>query len=149
MKQASPPTTHAHLNPQSSKHLRLGWWLILIFLTMGIVLEAFHAFKVFWYLDMSNATRRLMFTLAHTHGTLLGVLNLAFGLSLPHLSDGQSGRLRLAGRYLLLASLLIPVGFFLGGLVIYGGDPSLGILLVPVGAICLFSAIWLTARAAR
>jgi hypothetical protein len=31
---------------------------------------------------------------------------------------------------------------------IYGGDPSIGILLVPVGALLLIAALVLTARAA-
>jgi hypothetical protein len=35
----------------------------------------------------------------------------------------------------------MPLGFFLGGVVTYGGDPSLGVLLVPVGAALLLIAI--------
>jgi hypothetical protein len=131
----------------SRRHLRTGWWLILIYLTFGMLLESFHGFKLFWYLDLSNSTRRLMFTLAHSHGTLLGLLNVAFALTLPHLPDWDLARVRLAGRCLFVASLLIPGGFLLGGLVIYGGDPGLGILLVPVGAVCLFIAVLLTALA--
>ena len=45
----------------------------------------------------------------------------------------------------MLASLLLPGGFFLGGVVIYAGDPGLGILLVPVGALLLLTAVLLTA----
>ncbi|MGI9240436.1 MAG: hypothetical protein ACR2RV_06515, partial [Verrucomicrobiales bacterium] len=52
----------------------------------------------------------------------------------------------LASATLNAASLLIPGGFLLGGLWIYDGDPGLGILLVPLGALCLFSAVFLTAR---
>jgi hypothetical protein len=122
---------------------------MLIYLTFGMVLESFHGFKLFWYLDLSNSTRRLMFTLAHSHGTLLGLLNVAFALTLPHLPDWEVGQARLAGRCLLLASLLMPAGFFLGGLVVYGGDPGLGILLVPVGAVCLVVAVLLTALASN
>ena len=90
-----------------------------------------------------------MFTLAHSHGTLLGILNVAFALTLSHLPDSEPRRLRLAGRCLFLASVLLPGGFLLGGLTIYGGDPGVGILLVPVGAISLFVAVLLTARAAK
>jgi hypothetical protein len=68
-------------------------------------------------------------------------------LTLPRLPEGSSARLGLAGKALILASGLIPGGFFLGGLTIYGGDPGIGILLVPVGAIFLFVATLLTARA--
>jgi len=44
------------------------------------------------------------------------------------------------------ASVLLPRGFFLGGVVTHAGDPGLGILLVPVGALLLLTAIFLTAR---
>jgi hypothetical protein len=36
---------------------------------------------------------------------------------------------------------LIPLGFFLGGLFPSESDPWLGILLVPAGALLLFSAV--------
>src|SRR5690606_12227628 len=39
-----------------------------------------------------------------------------------------------------LASLLLPLGFFLGGLWHYAGDPGLGVLLVPVGGALLVVA---------
>ena len=43
----------------------------------------------------------------------------------------------------------MPMGFFLGGVVIYDGDPGLGILLVPIGGILLFVAVLLTALGVR
>src|SRR5207245_9394239 len=64
------------------RHLRIGWWSLLVFATLGLVLESLHGFKVRAYLDVSNETRRLMWTLAHAHGTLLGVVNVLFGLTL-------------------------------------------------------------------
>ena len=45
------------------------------------------------------------------------------------------------------ATLLMPAGFFLGGVTVYSGDPGLGIVLVPVGGLLLFVAVLLTARA--
>jgi hypothetical protein len=146
-RKGTPSSEQAQKNQLSRWHLKMGWWLILIFLTLGIGLESLHGFKVPWYLDLSNSTRRLMFTLAHSHGTLFGLLNVAFGLTLPHLPDWKFNRARLAGRLLFLASLLIPGGFLLGGLVIYGGDPGLGILLVPVGAVCLLVGVLMIAQA--
>ena len=59
-------------------HLRVGWWSLLLFLTLGILLEAMHGFKVQAYLGEQNATRRLMWTLAHVHGTLLSLVHLGF-----------------------------------------------------------------------
>ena len=61
-----------------SFHLRVGWWSMLVFLTLGVVLEALHAFKAGFYLDVSQETRRLMWTLAHAHGTLFGLVHIAF-----------------------------------------------------------------------
>ena len=44
------------------------------------------------------------------------------------------------------ASILLPGGFFLGGIVFYGGDSGLGALLVPPGAALLLIALFVLAR---
>ena len=132
----------------STRHLRIGWWGLLAFLSLGIVLEVMHGFKLRWYLDVSNETRRQMWTLAHTHGTLLAVLNIVFALSLRHLGDWRGNGLVLASRCLLAALFLLPIGFLLGGVFIDGGDPGLGILLVPPGALLAVIAVLGIARAA-
>ena len=126
------------------RHLRFGWLMLACFLTLGIVLEAMHGFKVAWYLDVSNETRRLMWRLAHAHGVLLGLIHLIFGLPLRH-QDTDRRWPSVASPCLMGASVLLPGGFFLGGIVIYGGDPGLGILLVPVGGLLLFTSVVLTA----
>ena len=129
-------------------HLRVGFWALLLFLSCGIALEALHGFKAGFYLDVSNETRRLVWTLAHAHGTLLAVLNLVFASALPAMT-GWSGPSRLvASRCLLGASILLPLGFFLGGVFVHEGDPGLGVLLVPPGALLLFVAVFLAARGA-
>ena len=130
------------------RHLRFGWWTLLVFLTLGLVLETLHAFKVGSYLKVSNETRRLMWTLAHAHGTLLALVSLGFA-SMVRLTPGWPSRQRaVASACLRGATLLMPAGFFLGGLFIYSGDPGLGILLVPVGGIMLFAGVLLTALGA-
>jgi len=126
------------------RHLRFGWWTLLIFLSIGIVLEAFHAFKLPWYLDVGKETRRLMFTLAHSHGTLLALINIALGCTLLTLQP--TGSWKNASRFLTWASLLMPGGFLLGGIVIFEGDPGIGIVLLPIGAIFLVIAVFLAAR---
>lgn len=131
------------------RHLRFGWWTILLFLTMGLALETLHGFKVGAYLNVSNETRRLMWTLAHAHGTLLGVLNLAFAGTVRILPNWPAAARRFASNALLAATVLMPAGFFLGGMFIYAGDPGLGIILVPVGGLLLFAAVLLTALASR
>src|SRR6266404_2898750 len=66
---------------KADRNLRFGWWSLLIFLLFGGALETMHGFKIGWYLDVGNEVRRLMFTLAHAHGTLLALVNIAAGLT--------------------------------------------------------------------
>ena len=128
------------------RHLRFGWWSLLAFATLGLVLESLHGFKVRAYLDVSNETRRLMWTLAHAHGTLLAVVHIVFGLTVGTYPDLSARNLRLISTSLVGASILLPGGFFLGGIAFYSGDPGLGVLLVPVGAVLLLTAVFLVAR---
>jgi len=129
-------------------HLRVGWWSLGAFLSLGIALEALHGFKVGLYLDASNEARRLVWTLAHAHGTLLSILNLVFAAVLPAM-PGFGGAARVvASRCLLGALILLPTGFFLGGVFVHGGDPGLGVLLVPPGGLLLLVAVFLAARGA-
>jgi hypothetical protein len=91
-----------------------------------------------------------MWTLSHAHGTLVALIHLAFAATLGSGAPALSERaLRTASGCLIGAGLLLPAGFFLGGVVVHGGDPSLGILVVPVGAGLLFAAVWITARSIR
>jgi len=133
----------------SHRHLRLGWWWLVAFAGLGLVLETLHGFKVGAYLDVSNETRRLMWRLAHAHGTLLGAINILFGLTLRSGTDATFGDLRTISRLLLSASVLLPLGFFVGGIQFYGGDPGLGVLVVPVGAVLLLAALFMIASGTR
>ena len=133
----------------AARHLRFGWWSLLVFLSVGFCLELLHGFKAGFYLDVTNETRRLMWTLAHAHGTLLGLVHVAWALCLRAFPDLGDGNRRMASRCLVGASVLLPGGFFAGGVQLYGGDPGLGIAAVPAGAACLATAVFLTARATR
>ena len=141
-------------NPESAvasilqrRHIVAGWWALLIFLSLGLLLEALHGFKVASYLGMSNETRRLMWTLAHAHGTLLGLINLALAYSVGALPSWSPGARAVASASLLGATLLMPAGFFLGGVNPVAGDPGLGIVLLPVGGLLLFVAVLCVALA--
>lgn len=129
-------------------HLRFGWWTLLVFVVLGLVLEGLHGFKVGAYLSAKNETRRLMWTLAHAHGTLFGILNIVFALTVRLLPEWTPRQRGIASNCLRGASLLVPAGFFLGGVHIYSGDPGLGIVLVPIGALLLSLAVFLVARGA-
>jgi hypothetical protein len=127
-----------HLREAAARrHSRFGWWALAAFATMGLTLEALHGFKVGAYLDASNETRRLMWTLAHAHGMLIALVNVVYGLAL----NAGRGASPFTSRSLIAAGLLMPLGFFLGGIGHYGGDPGLGIVLVPPGALLLIAAL--------
>lgn len=123
----------------SDRNLRFGWWSLLVFLSLGGVLETLHGFKLGWYVDVGNETRRLMFTLGHAHGAGLALVNIAAGLTARNIKGFE---LRPSvSTALVWAAILLPGGFFLGGIIIYDGDPGLGIWLVPIGALLLFYGV--------
>lgn len=129
----------------ATRHYRWGWWSLLGFLTLGIVLESLHGFKLGWYLDVPNEIRRLMLTLGHAHGTLLSLVNIAFAATLGRFPLPDAARV-MASKCILAGSLLLPGGFILGGIWIYDGDPGLGIVLVPGGAVFLLCGVFITAK---
>ena len=123
----------------ADRHIRFGWWSLFVFVCIGITLETLHGFKSSWYLDVGNEVRRLMFTLGHAHGAALSLINIAAGLTSRNLTNGQVRRS--TSFCFIWATVFIPGGFFLGGFATFGGDPGLGVWLVPVGALLLFYAI--------
>ena len=123
-----------------------GWWSLLVWLSLGLVLEAMHGFKLGWYLDVVNDARRLSLRLAHTHGTLIALVAIAFAASLRAADPGP--RLARAAACLRWAGILMPLGFLLGGIFPMGADPGLGIVLVPIGGIFLFAGVLVAARIA-
>src|SRR5262245_29153332 len=132
-------------DPALRKTLRTGWLLLAISLPLGVTLEALHAFKVQAYL--ASDMRREMWRLAHAHGTLLGMLCLVFtALAERHLPAAVRPKV---ARLVAWGSVLMPLGFFAGGILNSEGDPSLGVLLVPVGALFLLVALVRCALAAR
>ena len=78
-------------------------------------------------------------TLAHAHGTLISVVNIVFGLSVPYIRSNAEPS-RWVSRCFKSAGSLLPLGFFLGGVRFYSGDPGLGIALVPIGGAALLYA---------
>jgi len=126
------------------RHFTLGWILLPTFMLLGLTLETLHGFKVQWYLSVANETRRFLWTLAHAHGVLVGLVNIAFALTLRAL--GGAGRAAsIASTLVVCGSLLLPAGFLLGGIVVYGGDPGLFILLSPVGGALLIGGTTIAA----
>jgi hypothetical protein len=128
--------------------LRLGFWSLFGFAAAGLALETFHGFKAPFYLDVANDSRRLVWTLAHAHGVLLGGLNVLYAVAVRSMPELGVANRALISRSLTASTLLLPGGFFLGGFSFYAGDPGLGVLLVPAGAALLLVALALLARSA-
>ena len=128
------------------RHLRVGWCALLVFLAVGAALEIFHGFKADFYLNVINETRRLLWTLAHAHGTLLALINIVFGLTLRAVPEFSEVARTMASRCMIAATVLLPAGFFFGGLFVTAGDPGLPVLLVPIGALLLFIAVFIIVR---
>ena len=124
-------------DPALRKTLRTGWLLLAVALPLGVTLEALHGWKVQAYL--SSEMRREMWRLAHAHGTLLGILCLVF-TALGEQYVAEAARPSIA-RLVRWGAVLMPLGFFLGGILNSEGDPSLGIILVPAGALLLIVAL--------
>jgi len=132
-------------DPAIRKTLRTGWLLLAIALPFGVTLEGLHGFKVQSYL--ASEMRREMWRLAHAHGTLLGILCLvSAALAEAYVPETIRPRALAMIRW---GSVLMPLGFFLGGILNSEGDPSLGILLVPPGALLLVIALVRVALAPR
>src|SRR6187549_2164872 len=130
-------------DPAIRKTVRAGWLLLAIALPFGVTLEALHGFKVQSYL--ASDMRREMWRLAHAHGTLLGILCLVCGaIGEAWIPEAIRPRALAMIRW---GAVLMPLGFFLGGILNSEGDPSLGILLVPVGALALVVALVRSASA--
>jgi len=138
--------THA-TETLADRHLRFGWWTLGGFLALGLVLEALHGFKVGFYLDVPNETRRLMWTLAHAHGTLFALVNLGFAAAVLARPGWAERPRQIASACLRAGSLVMPLGFFLGGVWVHGGDPGVGIVLAPLGGLLMLAAVGLTATA--
>ena len=143
-----------------TRHMVIGWWSLLIFVALGLVLESMHGFKVAWYVNSGEPeTTRLMMRLAHAHGTFLSLVHLAFAWTVSQATGFQGRSRSVASRSVQAAGILVPAGFLLAGLPgfvktgglrlgVLGGDPGLGIVLVPIGALVLILALYLVARGA-
>ena len=128
--------------PLSRTPLRTGIWLLAVSLPLGLTLEALHAMKVQVYLG--SALRRELWTLAHAHGNLLGILCLVVALLAPRLIADERSRRR-AEWMLSAGAVLMPLGFLLGGVLSSESDPSFPILLVPIGGVLVFVALAIVA----
>jgi hypothetical protein len=114
--------------------LRQGWASIAVWMSVGLLLEGLLGYKIPAYL--SDPQRRELFRLAHTHGTLLGILLIVAALAL----ERGAAVPKAAHTALRIGALLMPAGFFVAGIWHTEGDPGLAIWLVPPGALLVIYA---------
>ena len=131
--------------PYGQACVRFGWTALAVFAFLGLGLESLHVIKAPFYMEVN--IRRELWTLAHAHGVLLALVTIVFGLYSYKLENDRS--LGTASVVLRVGALLIPLGFLLGGIGNAETDPSLAILLVPVGALMVLYAAIAAARTAR
>lgn len=125
--------------------LMQGWAAVAVWMTFGLMLEGFLAYKIPGYTD--DPQRRELFRLAHTHGTFLGLVLVAAAMSAKHLTAEPPRQIRGALR---LGALMMPLGFLLAGIWHPEGDPGPGIWLVPPAALlAVFGVIGLALAAKR
>lgn len=123
--------------------IRFGWTALAVFALLGLGLESLHLVKAPEYMEVR--LRRELWILAHAHGVLLALINVVFGLY-ASAGSGTTAGLSRAAQALRFGAVAIPVGFLLGGIGNSETDPSLAIILVPLGAIAVIYALYATAR---
>lgn len=136
-----PATDSSAVDAAARSSLRYGFTALLLFLAGGLSLEFLHLIKAPWYLE--SHLRRELWALAHAHGALLALFNLAYSALLPRIAGAVK-----AGVWLRWGAALVPAGFFLGGIANSEGDPSLLIVLTPLGALAVLLALAVCVRAA-
>lgn len=114
--------------------IRQGWISLALWITFGVLLEGLIGFRTPGYLD--DGVRREMFRMAHAHGTLLNLILIGAAIC-ARLNMIRIGRMTSLG--LCSAAILLPAGFFFGGLWHFKDEPGPAILLVPIGAIVLLA----------
>ncbi|MFT4541628.1 MAG: hypothetical protein ACI835_004089 [Planctomycetota bacterium] len=128
----------ANKRPSTRRTVVTGFFLLAVSMPMGLTLESLHALKVQVYLG--SVMRREMWTLAHAHGAMLGILCLVYGsVAERWLSEGVGES---TAKLVRFGAIMMPIGFFLGGVGNHEGDPGLFILLVPIGALLLLLALF-------
>lgn len=116
--------------------LRQGWISVAVWMAVGLLLEGLLGYKAPSYLN--DLQRRELFRLAHSHGTLLGVVLIVAALTAQRFGAPP----RMAQLALRIGAVLMPVGFLLAGIWHPEGDPGLAIWLVPPGALMvIFGAV--------
>lgn len=116
--------------------LRQGWISVACWMAVGLLLEGLLGYKAPSYLN--DVQRRELFRLAHSHGTLLGVVLIVAALTAQRYGLPP----RVAQLALRVGAVMMPAGFLLSGIWHPEGDPGLAIWMVPPAALLvIFGAV--------
>jgi len=133
------PAGELSTGAEQLRSLRFGWTWLFLWACFGIALEAMHGFKIGGYLD--DELGRLLLRLGHAHGVGTALVVLVYSaVGVPLLRLRPDGGRRV-GRWLRAGAVALPMGFAASALGHPEGDPSLAILLVPVGALLILLAL--------
>ena len=121
----------------ADRHIRASIALIAAFLAMGLWLEAMYGLRAEGWID--DPLRREFLRLGHSHGGLLGLVNVALAWAMERLETpaAWAGKIRAAA---WTGAALVGVGFVAGGLLHGPTDPGPPILLVPAGALMVLTS---------
>jgi hypothetical protein len=124
--------------PGRSWCLLVGLGGLFAWLLFGLVLETLHGFKHPAYLDVP--VRRELWRLAHAHGTLFSLVAVVLHLLLAKLTIAAAAA-RKVDRWFAIGSVVLPLGFLLGGVRPYEADPGIVVALVPAGGVMAAAAL--------
>ncbi len=109
---------------------------LAVWMTFGLLLEGLLGYKIPAYLN--DNLRRELFRLAHTHGALLSIVLIVITVC------ANAGFIRpntYAENALRIGSVMMPLGFLLGGIWHFESDPGYLILLAPLGGVIMIFGI--------
>jgi hypothetical protein len=107
-----------------------GWLGVAVWLGFGLLLESLTAYRIPSYLN--DPLRQELFRLAYVHGMLLNIILLTAAICA---NRGLTLISKTARWSLGTGSVLLPLGFLLGGIWHFEGEAGLGIWLVPLGGL--------------
>lgn len=133
----TPTEIEPNIENVVSNLLFQGWAGVAIWMSFGLLLEGLLGFRAPAYLQ--DSVRRELFQLAHTHGTVLSLVLLFAAFTLKNNLVAANNLAILALR---IGSILMPLGFLLGGMFHPKDDAGIGIFLAPIGGLMIiFGAI--------
>lgn len=138
--EAEIPTAITEVVPDHSSLVFHGLVGVAFWMSFGLLLEGLIAFRIPDYL--SDPVTREMFRLAHAHGTLLSLVLVAIGLTgkAGYISTPSFGKMALH-----IGSVVMPVGFMLGGIGNYESDPNPLVFFAPLGGIMVIFGVVISA----